>query len=339
MVNMSLENIFTFENLYNAHKSCRKSKQHKGEVIRFEIDLSRNITNIIKDLLSGKYKVGQYRTFKIFEPKERIIEALPYKDRVILNCFCNVVLIPKISKHLIYDNVACQKQKGPNFGIERLIKFLKREYINNGNNNFYYLKCDIKKYFPSINYEVLINKLKKIELSEEELKLSQLFMFANDNGCGLPLGNLSSQWFALLYLNDLDRLIKEKLKIKGYVRYMDDFILIHSSKNYLKHCLSEIDKFCKNDLKLSLNNKTQIGKVYNGIDFLGYRITLTSSGKITKKLRTSSRNRMKKHLKTLKKLEDKNIVDKNYVNIRKSSFYSRIKETEEKKAFINQVKP
>lgn len=336
---MSLEEIFTFENIYAAHKWCRKSKQHKGEVVRFEIDLSKNITELIKELTSRKYKLGKYRKFKLFEPKERLIEALSYKDRVVLMCFVTNVLKPIISKHVIYDNAACQKNKGTDFGLNRLTKFLKREFINEHGNDFYYLKCDIHKYFPSINHEVLLNKLKRIGLTDDELYMARLFMTNYETSVGIPLGNLSSQWYALIYLDDLDRFIKEKLQIKGYIRYMDDFILIHKDKNYLRYCLKEIDSFCKERLKVELNAKTQIGKVKNGIDFLGFRLILTETGKVIKKLRGSSKRRIKSHLRNLKKLEDKGIVDREYVNIRKNCFYSRIDNSDESRTFLNKAKP
>lgn len=336
---MTLEEIFTFENIYEAHKWCRKSKQHKGEVIRFEIDLSKNISGLIREITNRKYKLGNYRKFKLYEPKERLIEALSYKDRVVLMCFVTNVLKPKISKHVIHDNAACQKYKGTDFGLKRLEKFLKREFINEKSNEFYYLKCDIHKYFPSINHDVLIEKLRRIGLSSDELELAKIFMFNNDMPCGIPLGNLSSQWYALIYLDDLDRLIKEKLHIKGYIRYMDDFILIHQSKSYLKYCLKEIDKMCNEKLKVKLNAKTQIGKVKNGIDFLGYRLILTNTGKIIKKLRGSSKRRIKKHLKNLSKLEQRGIVDREYVNIRKNCFYSRVINSDESRSFLNITKP
>lgn len=336
---MSLEEIFTFENIYAAHKWCRKSKQHKGEVVRFEIDLSKNITELIKELTSRKYKLGKYRKFKLFEPKERLIEALSYKDRVVLMCFVTNVLKPIISKHVIYDNAACQKNKGTDFGLNRLTKFLKREFINEHGNDFYYLKCDIHKYFPNINHEVLLNKLKRIGLTADELYMARLFMTNYETSVGIPLGNLSSQWYALIYLDDLDRFIKEKLQIKGYIRYMDDFILIHKDKNYLRYCLKEIDSFCKERLKVELNAKTQIGKVKNGIDFLGFRLILTETGKVLKKLRGSSKRRIKRHLRNLKKLEDKGIVDREYVNIRKNCFYSRIDNSDESRTFLNKAKP
>lgn len=271
--NMKLYQIFTFENLYNAHKMCRKSKQQKGEVIRFETNLSVNITNIRKEIIEYKYTLGKYKTFFIYEPKKRIIEAPPYKDRIVIRCFCDNCLKPKIEKKLIYDNAACRKNKGTAFAIYRLHHFLRKEYQKEKNNNIYYLKCDIKKYFPNINHDILIQLLKKIEFSEEEMYFIEKLIKEqpNQKNVGLPLGNQSSQWFALFYLNPIDRLIKEKLRIKSYIRYMDDMIILHKDKKYLQKCLKKIETMCTNDLELALNNKTQIGKVKNGIDFLGYR--------------------------------------------------------------------
>ena len=115
---MELSKIFTFENLYKAHKHCRNSKQHKGEVIRFEINLSANISNLVRDIQTKKYKLGDYKQFMIYDPKERLIEALPYKDRVVLWCFCKNSLEPRIQKRLIYDNVACRVGKGTKFTME-----------------------------------------------------------------------------------------------------------------------------------------------------------------------------------------------------------------------------
>jgi len=328
---MELEEIFTFENLYDAYKECRKSKQHKGEVIRFEVNLAVNLNNIIKELNTKKYKLGKYKRFLIYEPKERLIEAPLFKDRVVIRCFCDNVLRPKIEKKLMYDNAACRKDKGSSFAINRLEKFLKCEYLRENNNKIYFLKCDIKKYFPSINHHILLNILKNVGFSEDEMWLIRKLIREQPNmtSIGLPLGNQSSQWFALLYLNKVDRLIKEKLRIKGYVRYMDDMILIHRNKNYLNNCFCQIKKLCKNELNLELNSKSQIGMVKNGIDFLGYRHILNNNGRIIRKLRSSSKIRLKKHLKTLKKLKDKNIVDDEYVYIRKNAFYNNIKDTSE----------
>ena len=256
---MRLEQIFTFENLYAAYKKCRLSKQHKGEVIRFETNLAQNIHSLINEILSRKYKIGKYKTFIIYEPKERIIEALPFRDRVVIRCFCDNVLIPKIDKKLIYDNAACRKTKGTAFAILRLEKFLRHEYLKEHNNNIYFLKCDISKFFQSINHDVLLNLLSRINFSDDEMWIIKKLIKEQPSSqdIDLPLGNQSSQWFALLYLNKVDRYIKEKLRIKGYIRYMDDMILIHRDKNYLKQTLKSIERICKDTLKLSLNKKTR----------------------------------------------------------------------------------
>lgn len=336
---MKLDEIFTFENLYNAHKKCRISKSHKREVVDFEVNLTTNIYKIIDEMKTKKYKVGKYRSFYIYEPKERLIEALPYKDRVIVRCFCDNSILPKIDKRLIYDNAACRKGKGTLFAIKRLESFLKKEYVRENNNNIYYLKCDIRKYFPSINHDILLNLLKRVNFSDDEMWLIEKYVRskASNENSGLPLGNQTSQWFALFYLDIVDRYIKEKLKVKYYIRYMDDMILIHRDKNYLRYCLGEIRSICESKLNLSLNSKTQIGKVSNGIDFLGYRNILTSSGKVIRKLRQSSKIRMKRHLKTLDKLHNNNIVDKEYVDIRKHAYKEHIKVSNESKEFIEKL--
>lgn len=338
---MTIDEIFTFENLYCAYKSARKAKQQKGEIIRFEINLSVNLNKIINELISKKYKFGAYRGFYIYEPKERYIEALPFKDRVVIKCFCDTVLKPKIEPKLIYDNVACITGKGTSFAIKRLHMFLHKEYFKKNNNNFYFLKCDISKYFPSINHDILLRLLRKVNFSSDEMWFIEKLIKekSDDSKTGLPLGNQSNQWFALFYLNIVDRFIKEKLKIKWYVRYMDDMILIGRDKEYLQYCKNEISKLCNQRLQLSLNNKTQIGKVANGIDFLGYNHILTSSGRILMKLRSSSRIRMKHHLKSIKKLYNNNIVDNDYVYIRKNAFYNHIKKTIEPGKLKQEVFP
>ena len=338
---MELKEIFTFENLYEAYKECRKSKQHKGEVIRFEINLSSNISNLINEITTKKYKLGKYKEFLIYEPKERTIEALPFRDRVVIKCFCNITLKDKIDKKLIYDNAACRENKGTAFAIKRLEKFLRDEYRKEKNNKIYFLKCDIRKYFQSIDHEILLNLLKDINFSTGEMWIMEKLIKEQPNNAniGLPLGNQSSQWFALLYLNIIDRYVKEVLRVKGYIRYMDDMILIHRDKSYLQYSLLKIKSKCENELKLSLNQKTQIGIVKNGIDFLGYRHILNENGSITRKLRASSKQRLKRHLKTLHKLREKNIVDDEYVYVRKNAFYNHIKDTKESQKLKNETIP
>lgn len=326
---MNLEEIFTFENLYAAYVNCRKSKQHKGEVIRFEANLSLYLVRLQNDIMQRKYKFGNYRVFKIYEPKERVIEALPFKDRIVIRCFCDQVLRSKIEKKLIYDNGACRRGKGTDFALGRLEKFLRHAYFEKGDNHIYYLKCDIRQFFPSIDHDILLSLLKKENFSADEMWMIEKMIKEqpNQNKVGLPLGNQSSQWFALFYLNGIDRYIKETVRVKGYVRYMDDMILIHRDKAYLRKCLAGIEERCHKDLHLELNQKTQIGRVCDGISFLGYRHILNKSGSITRVLCSTSKRRMKKHLRTMDTLQKKGLIDNTYVNIRKSAFYNHIKST------------
>lgn len=337
---MKLDEIFTFDNLYQSHKHCRKSKQHKGEVIRFELNLAENLYKLIKTITSGQYKFSEYNNFRIFDPKERLIEAPAYKDRVVVDCLVNNSIKPRLAKKLILDNVACQKFKGSAFAIKRLHMFLRQQLRKSKNNDFYFLKLDIRSYFPSIDHHILIWKLKEAGFSKQELKFIWSIIksgkYANLN-CGLPLGNQTSQWFAIYYLDGVDRFIKEKLRVRGYVRYMDDMILIGESKKDLREILEKVEEECRK-LKLFLNKKTQIGKVKAGIDFLGFNHRLTPSGKILVRLRQSGKIRMKRKLKALKMLQSKKIVSTSYVNMRKVAFYEHIKRTNEPEKFKNELK-
>ncbi len=321
-----LEKAFSFEKLLEAHKKCRCSKQHRRETINFELNLSANLVELSKQIMNKTYKFGNYKQFKIYEPKERIIEALSYKDRVVLMALCSNIIEPVFEKRLIYDNVACRKKKGTYFGIKRLEKFLHCYYNKFENNNGYALKCDIRKYFQSINHSILFNKLKKERFDEDVKWILKLIIDSKNQevGVGLPIGNQTSQWFGLYYLDEIDRLVKEKLRIKYYVRYMDDLILVHNDKEYLKFCKKEIEKCANNNLRLELNNKTQIVNLKNGIDFLGFRHILNENGKVIKLLRGQAKIRLKRNMKVLSKLKKNNLVDEEYINNRLNAFHAHI---------------
>lgn len=321
-----LKEAFTFEKLLPCHKLCRASKQHRKDVISFELNLGYNLVKLSNDILTGKYKVGSYKVFKIYEPKERVIEALYYRDRLVLMAFCTHIIQPKVEKCLIYDNVACRKGKGTHFGIMRLDKFLKDYYRKHGSMG-YFLKCDVTKYFQSINHEILYNKLSKTSLDEEDLSIVKIILNSKnaETGVGLPIGNQTSQWFGLFYLNTIDRLIKEKLQIKYYVRYMDDMILVHHDKEYLKYCKEQIERTLNEELKLTLNAKTQIAQLKNGIDFLGFRHILTDTGKVVRLLRGQAKIKMKKRLKLLGKFKQNGLVDDDFVKVRLNAYKGHVK--------------
>ncbi len=321
-----LEDAFTFEKLLAAHKKCRLSRQHKKETISFEINLSQNLTEMSKKLLQQTYQIGKYKQFYIYEPKKRNIEALSYKDRVVLMAFCTNKLESKLEKKLIPDNVACRKCKGTMFGLDRLKLFLRKFYNINKNNVGYFLKCDLRKYFQNIDHDILKRQLLKVDFDDEDMWIiNQIIDSRNfDTNVGLPIGNQTSQWFALFYLNGLDHFIKEKLRIKYYVRYMDDMILVYKDKEYLKHCKNEIENYCNEKLHLELNEKTQIGKLSNGIDFLGFRTILNENGKIIRLLRAQAKLRLRRNIKHIYRFRKEELVDDEYINVRLNAYKAHL---------------
>lgn len=334
---MKFTEIFTFENLFRAHKLCRRGKQHKRGTIMFEMDNARNIVELARVLQAGKYKISKYREFKIYDPKVRIIRALPYKDRVVQMCFCKNSIEPRLERRLIYDNAASRTGRGADFAIRRLERFIKRVFINHGYENAYFLKCDIKKYFPSINHSILISQLQRCGFSDEEMRFMEMIINSHDGATGLPLGNQTSQWFALLYLNDADRFVKEKLRAPYYVRYMDDFILVHWDLDFLRRCRVEIERFCTDKLKLQLNAKTQLGRLRDGVDFLGFNHKLTPTGAVRRHMRASARRRQHRYIKTIARYYLNDIVDDEFIKIRLASFKGHLRDAADKKYIINKM--
>lgn len=217
---------------------------------------------------------------------------------------CDEVLEPLIGPRLIYDNAACQKGKGTHFAMNRVTKFL-REYYKKYGNQGYVLKCDIHKYFPTIDHEVLKKRLDKIIRDPDVKDLIFHYIDGYETvgmpGKGLPLGNQSSQWFAIYYLDLLDRYLKEQMQVKYYIRYMDDFILLHHDKGFLKRCLKEIQRIVKQELKMELNPKTRIISLHQGFEFIGWRFYLTDTGKVIRKIKAQSKTRVKRSFRRMRK--------------------------------------
>ena len=235
--------MLDFQNMYRAYRRAAAGKRDKREVIEFELDLSRNLWKIIQQMEDKTYRVGGYHKFMIYDPKERKIEALSFRDRVVQHCLCDNILKPYFENRLIYDNAACREGKGTDFARDRLTGFLREHYKKHGTKG-YILKYDIRHYFDSIDHEILKGMLKDIP-DRNVLGLLYHIIRSYEGTTepetgrkkGLPLGNQTSQWFALYYLDPVDRLIKERMHIKHYVRYMDDGVLIHESKEYLNEAL------------------------------------------------------------------------------------------------------
>jgi len=303
------EKVYSFDSLYKAHKVARLGKRNKREVIEFELRLSENLTLLSRSLKDKTYRMSGYYSFYVYDPKKRLIHALHYCDRVVQHALCDEVLAPLFERRLIYDNAACRQNKGTLFALKRVRAFLSDYYKHNGSSG-YFLKCDIHKFFDSIDHEILKNKLRKVITDEDIFWLLCLIIdsYETTPGKGIPMGNQTSQWFAIFYLDGMDRLIKEQLRIKYYSRYMDDCVLIDNDKNRLKECLSQMKGYA-DSVKLEFNEKTKIFPIKNGVDYLGFHIYLANSGKVIMKVRQTTKKKFKRKLKHLMHYYSLGMVD------------------------------
>ena len=293
------EKVIDFKNMYKAYKKAKSGKGYKKSSARFGMMALDGINKLIEQLKNKTYQISPYQEFKVYEPKERIIKTTSFKDKVVQHSLCDNVILPKLKQVFIYDNCAGQKGKGTLFGLNRLSEQMEQFYQRYGLNG-YILKCDISKFFYSIPHEQLKDIVEyHFNYDKDICWLCNLFIDSTE-GKGIPLGNQINQGFALLYLDDMDKLIKSELGIEFYGRYMDDFYLIHPDKEYLKYCLTVITEFLK-ILDLSLNGKTQIFPFKNGVNYLGFHTYITNEGKVIRKLKNKNkRNSQRKYLKMAK---------------------------------------
>ncbi len=281
----------TFISLYNAYYRICKTRRNKSYIMRFEMDLETNLVNIMNELANNTYKPGNYHEFTIYEPKQRLIKALPFKDRVVHQWYIGEFIKPFIVKRFINDTYSCIENRGTHKAVLKLQSYMRK--YRRVNPNYYVLKCDIKKYFYSINKDILFDIMCRYITDKKLLNLTKIIIFDNDKDkIGIPIGNYTSQYFANIYLNELDHYIKDSLKVKYYIRYMDDFVLLLDNKNECKIIMNKIIKFIEDKLQLTLNSKSKYFPNSLGVDFCGYRIFNTH-----RLLRKSSRRKILKKVK------------------------------------------
>lgn len=264
------ENIISYENLYKAFvqtaKSSGKSKRYRPETLRFYADLEENLIILQNELIWKSYKPGKMRKFIVYEPKKREISALPIRDRIVQTALC-MEIEPYINERFIYDSYACIKDKGTYKAAQRVA------YFQNKMQNQWYLQCDVKKYFYSVDVDVLLEIIERRFIDDANiLWLIRVILNITESKKGICIGSRFSQLAANIYLNELDFYIKQNLHIKYYVRYMDDFIIFENSKSKCAADLISIEKYLADSLKLELNKRTKIIQTKNGIIFVGYRI-------------------------------------------------------------------
>lgn len=300
------EKVANFNNLYTAYKKAKSGKGYKNSSAKFEIQALNGIHKLKYELETKQYTVSGYNKFYVYEPKKRLIEAAAFKDKIVQHSLCDNVLLPKLSDVFIRNNFAGQVGKGTLFGLNTLKEDMQSFYDEHGMDG-YILKADVTKFFYTIDHAVLKEILRKHFTDSDLLWLCDLIIDSTDD-IGLPLGNQTSQVFALLYLNELDHSIIEKLNIKHYGRYMDDFYLIHQDKQYLEHCLNEINGIIYN-LKLLLNGKTQIMPFKQGIKFLGFH-TYIVDGKVVSKIRNENKRNAQRKYKKMAQLVVNGKIDR-----------------------------
>lgn len=270
--------IIDYENLWLAAKRASSGKKNKTVVANFNYQLLENLQSLQEELSGDSYHCSNYFIFEIFDPKRRWIVVSDFRDRVVHHALCHVIA-PHMASKFIFDSYANRKGKGTHRGVKRYQQF-SREFK-------YVLNCDIVKFFPSIDREVMKAKIAGIIKCAPTLRLCEKIIdsapvsdnvsyypeiFSKNRRSGLPIGNLTSQHFCNLYLNDFDHFVKEKLRCKGYLRYVDDFSLFSNRKTELREWKGAISKYLEPLFLILHRHKTQIRPCHLGNTFLGYRI-------------------------------------------------------------------
>lgn len=249
------------ENLALAFRRARKGKATMRGVLNFEKDVEGNLAHIRQILLDKTFHTSTYQRKTVYEPKERTIYVLPFPDRIVQHALMNV-LIPIWQPMFHHDSYACIEGKGIHAGSLRTMEYVRRFD--------YCLKCDISKFYPSVDHDVLLGIIRRKIKCPDTLWLIDDIVRSYPGGKNVPIGNLTSQWFGNLYMNELDQYVKHILKLKYYIRYCDDFLFFDNDKRILNDVAQNVKAFVGEKLKLRLS-KCDLFPVSRGVDFLGYR--------------------------------------------------------------------
>lgn len=274
--------VVAWENLLLAARKARRGKRSRPCVQRFEFDLEGQLLRIRDELCSGSYRPGEFRTHWITRPKARLISAAPYGDRVVHHALMNV-LEPVLERHFHPHSYACRKGRGTHAAADRLQALMR--------SHRYVLQCDIRKYFPSIDHEILKGKFRRLIKDRRVLWLMDLIVDHSNNQepvreyfpgddlfapvarrRGLPIGNLTSQWFANWYLNEFDHWVTNGLRFGAYVRYCDDFLLVHNDRATLQRALGAIRTHLAGERLRVHVNRAFVSPSRRGVRFVGFRL-------------------------------------------------------------------
>lgn len=293
----SFYTIISLENLFLAWKEFIKDKKSKKDIIEFSLKLSENIFALHEELKNKTYSHSSYKAFKINDPKPRDIHKALVRDRLLHHAIYRI-LYSHFDKKFVHDSYSCRLEKGTHKAIKRF-EIFSRKVSKNNTRTCWVLKCDIRKFFASIDHEILKVILTKHIQDSDTLSLLRNIInsFETIQGKtlykrGLPLGNLTSQLLVNIYMNEFDQHMKHVLKVKYYIRYADDFVILSDNKAYLANLLSQMSEFLNQQLRLQMHpDKVYIKTLASGLDFLGW-VHFPNH----RVLRTSTKRRMERTL-------------------------------------------
>ena len=274
--------IITFENLLAAAKQAQRQKRYRDPVLAFNRHLESELLQLQRELQTQTYQPGGYRTFEIYEPKRRVISAAPYRDRVVHHALCNII-VPIFDRTFIATTYANRKGYGSHRALRQFVRYVR--------SSRYVLQCDICKYFPSVDIAILKQLIRRKLKCPDTLWLIETILDTPSQGepiidyfpgdtlltplerpKGLPIGNLTSQFFANVYLNGFDRYVKETLKVSKYLRYVDDYALFSDDRDFLRHCRTAIEAYLAT-LRLKIHPiKSQLTQTRSAANFVGFRV-------------------------------------------------------------------
>ncbi len=329
---MSYEQAISFDNLYKGLKQSCRNIRWKDSTVGYEANALKNTYRLRHSLLNNNYKIDRYQRFTIYEPKRRDIVATRLKDRQFQRSLCNNGLYDQITRSFISDNGACQRNLGVDYTLNRLTAHLRRYNLKYGTEGWV-LKCDIHHYFPSIRHDIakaaIYKRVKDKAIADRACEIVDSF-----GEIGIGLGSQVSQLVALAVLDDLDHFIKERLQIKYYLRYMDDFVLIHPDKEYLQKCLKLIDAELK-AIGLQLNKKTTLYPLRQGVKMLQWRFIISDSGAVIRKM---SKKKQSKQRRKLKKIYEKELRGELAAGTAQQSLHAWLANADRGDTYYEQIK-
>jgi hypothetical protein len=262
MVKNLWDEFVSAENFAAALKKASRGRMARPAIRRFMENADDNLEAIRQSVIHGAFSTSAYRTMEITDPKKRTIYILPFApDRIVHHALMNI-MGPRWTRIFIRDSYACIPGRGLHAASRRAMEFARR--------NKYVLKCDIRKFYPSISHDAMFEIIRKTVRDPNVLNMLRGIVYSVDGGKNLPIGNLCSQWMGNLYLNELDRFVKTTLGVRDYLRYSDDFCLFSDDKRRLAELREEIRGFLDSSLGLGFS-KSEIFPIKNGLDFVGYR--------------------------------------------------------------------